>query len=403
VSTQSETLGLDRGMHVCMTHNAYGRFSGEEAVVRFIEQLLLAHGHRVTRFTRSSAEIPGMWLGEPRAFASGIYSWSSKRAMRRLLDRERPDVVHVHNLYPLISPSVLDACREAGVPVVMTVHNYRLTCPNGLHMVRGKVCEECLGGHEMRCVANRCEGTLLKSLGYALRNVVARKAGLFRRNVTMYAALTEFQRRRLIDAGYPAERIAVVPGAVASPGSEENAPLGQYVGFVGRVSPEKNIPALLFAAGKLPAIPFKIAGSVERMPWLRGEAPSNVEWLGHLDCGDLHEFYRQARCIVLPSTCFEGFPTVLAEAMLHGKPVICSRIGGLPEIVEDGVTGLLVEPGDAERLTEKIGFAWDHADRCIQWGGSGRAKAEREYSPSKYYQRLMTVYAAALRFGPGGA
>jgi glycosyltransferase involved in cell wall biosynthesis len=106
---------------------------------------------------------------------------------------------------------------------------------------------------------------------------------------------------------------------------------------------------------------------------------------------------------VLPSTCFEGFPTVLAEAMLHGKPVICSRIGGLPEIVEDGVTGLLVEPGDAERLTEKIGFAWDHADRCIQWGGSGRAKAEREYSPSKYYQRLMTVYAAALRFGPGGA
>jgi glycosyltransferase involved in cell wall biosynthesis len=389
-------------MHICIVHNEYGRFSGEEAVVEFIERLLLCHGHRLSLFVRSSAEIPRMRLGEPRAFFSGIYSWSSKRAMRQLLARQRPDIVHIHNLYPLISPSVLDACRRAGVPVVMTVHNYRLTCPNGLHMVRGKVCEECLGGHEMRCVVNRCEGTVLKSLGYALRNVVARKAALFRRNVTMYAVLTEFQRRRLIDAGYPGERIAVVPNAVAADGSEENSPLGSYVGFVGRVSPEKNIPALLRAAGRLPEIPFKIAGSLDRMPWLRDAAPANVEWLGHLDARELNEFYRQARCIVLPSTCFEGFPTVLVEAMLHGKPVICSRIGGLPEIVEENVTGLLVEPGDSESLRAKIGFAWEHPELCVQWGGAGRAKSQREYTPSSYYDRLMAVYAAAARFGAGG-
>ncbi len=389
-------------MHVCIVHNEYGRVSGEEAVVQFVEQLLLSHGHRLSRLVRSSAEIPGMWLGEPRAFLSGIYNWSSRRAMRQLLARQRPDIVHVHNLYPLISPSVLDACRLAGVPVVMTVHNYRLTCPSGLHMVRGKVCEECLGGHEMRCVVNCCEGTVLKSLGYALRNLVARKAGLFLRNVTMYAVLTEFQRRRLIDAGYPAERIAVVPNAVASDGSEENGPLGSYVGFVGRVSPEKNIPALLYAAGKLPEIPFKIAGSLERMPWLRDAAPPNVEWLGHLDPAKLNEFYHQARCIVLPSACFEGFPSALAEAMLHGKPVICSRIGGLPEIVDEGVTGLLVEPGDSESLTAKIGFAWDHPELCVQWGGAGRVKSQREYTPNIYYERLMAVYAAAVRFGAGG-
>lgn len=389
-------------MHICVVHNEYGRFSGEEAVVEFMERLLLSHGHRLSLFVRSSAEIPRMWLGEPRAFFSGIYSWSSKRAMRELLARQRPDIVHVHNLYPLISPSVLDACRMAGVPVVMTVHNYRLTCPNGLHMVRGKVCEECLGGHEMRCVVNRCEGTVLKSLGYALRNVVARKAALFRRNVTMYAVLTEFQRRRLIDAGYPAERIAVVPNAVSPDGIEAIAPAGNYMGFVGRVSPEKNIPALLLAAGKLPHIPFKIAGSVDRMPWLRDGSPSNVEWLGHLDPANLNDFYRHARCILLPSTCFEGFPTVLVEAMLRGKPVICSRIGGLPEIVDDGVTGLLVEPGDSETLTAKIGYAWDHPELCHQWGAAGRAKSRREYTPQKYYDRLMAVFEQAIHFAVGG-
>jgi glycosyltransferase involved in cell wall biosynthesis len=389
-------------MRICIVHNQYGRFSGEEAVVQFVQHLLLDHGHEVSLLIRSSEEIPGMWLGKSRAFFSGIYNWSSKRSMRELLTRQRPDVVHVHNVYPLISPSVLDACHQAGVPVVMTVHNYRLTCPNGLHMVRGKVCEECLGGHEIRCVVNRCEGSFTKSMGYALRSYVARKAGLFLGNVTMYAVLTEFQRRRLIDAGYPAERIAVVPNAVSPDGIEAIAPAGNYMGFVGRVSPEKNIPALLLAAGKLPHIPFKIAGSVDRMPWLRDGSPSNVEWLGHLDPANLNDFYRHARCILLPSTCFEGFPTVLVEAMLRGKPVICSRIGGLPEIVDDGVTGLLVEPGDSETLTAKIGYAWDHPELCHQWGAAGRAKSRREYTPQKYYDRLMAVFEQAIHFAVGG-
>ena len=228
------------------------------------------------------------------------------------------------------------------------------------------------------------------------------RPALFLRNVTMYAVLTEFQRRRLIEAGYPAERIAVVPNAVASDGGGENGPLGSYVGFVGRVSPEKNIPALLFAAGRLPEIPFKIAGSLDRMPVVARRGPPQCRMAGASGSRKLDEFYRQARCIVLPSTCFEGFPTVLAEAMLHGKPVICSRIGGLPEIVDEGVTGLVVEPGDREGLTAKIGFAWDHPELCAEWGGAGRAKSQREYSPAKYYERLMAVYAAALRFGAGG-
>lgn len=388
-------------MFVCLVHNAYGRLSGEEVVVDSVRELLIAHGHRVTEYRRSSAELNGHAIGKAKAFFSGIYNPLAGIALRQKLDICRPDVVHVHNLYPLISPSVLVECRRAGLPVVMTVHNYRLICPNGLHMVHDEVCDECADGHEYRCVSKRCEGSFFKSLGYALRNAIARKLHLFRDNVTIYAALTEFQRRRLVAAGYPAERIAVVPNMVngiAAPAQE----LGDWVGYVGRVSPEKDIPTLMGVAANEADVPFKAAGAYERMPQLLDEAPRNFEFLGHLHQEELRRFYRNSRIIVLCSTWYEGFPTILAQAMLHGKPIVCSRIGGLPEIVDDGVTGLLFEPGNAEDLASKIRYLWDRPDLCRQMGQAGREKALREYSPEKYYERLMAAYRTAIELGPGG-
>jgi len=383
-------------MRVLVIHNKYGRFSGEEAVVEGLAELLNVHGHEVVRFVRSSAEIPNMRLGRVRALFSGVHSRSSCRRMRRMLQECQPDIVHVHNVYPLISPSVLRVCREAGAPVVMTVHNYRLVCPNGLHMTRGEVCEKCRGGREYWCVLRNCEGSLPKSLGYALRNWVARKRRAFLDNVAMYAALTEFQRQRLIAEGFPAERIAVVPNMVACDGCAVGEETGDYVAYVGRISPEKGVRHLLSAARRLPDVAFKAAGGYDRMPHLPGEAPANFEFLGQLGTERLNGFYSRARMLVLPCTCFEGFPMTIAEAMVRGKPVVCSRIGGLPEIVDDGVTGLLFKPGNAEDLAEKIRFLWDRPDLCRKMGQAGREKALREYSPEKYYKRLMTVYERAI-------
>jgi len=186
---------------VCVVHNEYGIFSGEEAVVENQAKLLRDNGHEVIRFFRSSAEISEMQLGKLRAFFSGIYSLSSKRALRKFLTEYKPDVVHVHNVFPLISPSVLSECRKAGVPVVMTVHNYRLVCPNGLLMFDGQICEKCCSSREYQCLLNNCEASFFKSLGYFLRNYIARKLKLFKNNVTIYACLTEFQKQRLINAG----------------------------------------------------------------------------------------------------------------------------------------------------------------------------------------------------------
>jgi glycosyltransferase involved in cell wall biosynthesis len=387
-------------VHILLVHNEYGKVSGEEIVVRSLQKLLAERGHRISTYFRSSAELTGKRLGMAKAFFTGIYNFSSQQEVRRLLKQRRPDIVHIHNVFPLISPSVLGECRRAGIPVVMTVHNYRLVCPNGLHMTKGVVCERCTQGREWNCVLNRCEGSLLKSTGYAIRNAVARKMKLFHRNVTLYAALTNFQKSKLVRAGFPADRISVLPNMVDSTSAETSNEIGQWVGYVGRVSKEKGIETLLAAASMLPDVQFRIAGAYDRMSHLLDAAPTNVQFLGHLNTDELQAFYRRSRMIVLCSTCYEGFPTVITEAKMHGKPVICSRIGGLPEIVDDGRTGLLFTPGDERELQARIQRLWASPQDCLEMGAAGRRKALREYSTDRYYERLLAIYRRATELTP---
>ena len=389
-------------MKALIVHNEYGKLSGEEAVVEAQAKLLKENGLEALRFEMSSANIPKIRLGKVRAFFSGIYSFSSRRQIRKLLAECKLDVVHIHNLFPLISPSILPECKKAGVPAVMTVHNYRLVCPNGLHMANGMVCEKCSGGKEYWCLLKNCESSLFKSIGYALRNYVARRKRFYLNNVTMYVTLTEFQRNRFIQEGFPAERIVVIPNMTNHNGAAVSEKLGNYIGYIGRISPEKGMLTLIEAARACSDIQFKAAGAYDHMPWLPGKAPQNFKFSGHLNREQLENLYTNSRMIVLPSICFEGFPSVLLESMIHSKPVIASRIGGLPEIVEDGVTGLLFEPGNAENLAQKIRYLWDRPELAQKMGWAGREKVLREYSAKKYYSRLMAVYKKAIELGPGG-
>jgi glycosyltransferase involved in cell wall biosynthesis len=365
-------------------------------VVNGIIRLLGEHGHDVIGFTRSSAEIPYMRLGRVRAFFSGIYSLSSRQKIKVFLARENPDIVHIHNVFPLISPSVLSACRQAGIPTVMTVHNYRLVCPNGLHMADGQICEKCCGGHEYWCVLRNCENNLFKSIGYALRNYAARKLRLFRDNVNIFICLTEFQKAKLVAEGFTTDRCTVIPNMTDVSDGNPSDDLGDYIGFIGRISREKGIPTLLAAAKKLANIPFKAAGEYGRMPHLFDMAPANFEFLGYLSGDGIEEFYRKSQFVVLPSVCFEGFPMMILDAMWRQKPVICSRIGALPEIVEDGITGLLFTPGDADDLANKIRYLWERPDVCKKMGQAGREKVLSRYSPQKYYELLMDAYQKAI-------
>lgn len=361
--------------------------------------MLARKGHKVLTFQRNSHDIKGLW-GKMCAFTEGIYSRSARKELSAILTSECPDVVHVHNLYPLISPSVLVACREHGVPVVLRCPNYRLICPTTIFFDGARICERCWGGREYWCILKNCRGNVFESVGYALRNVVARKRRFFQDNVTLYLPPSEFVRHKLIEAGFSKDRIIVVPNMVSLPDFEVEVSSGEYVAYVGRVSLEKGIETIL-AAAQQAGLTLHLAGDYSEMPEAMEGAPLNAQFMGQLNKDQLFGFYQNARFCVVPSICFDVSPHVAAEAMLNGLPIIASRIGGLPWIVDDGVTGLLVEPGNVKELAEKMKLLWENPDLCRQLGIAGRQKAVREYSEDVYYKRLMAVYEKAIKLNTG--
>ncbi len=385
-------------MRVVLVHNEYAKLSGEDIMVGAIARTLREHGHRVSLFLRHSADVLRKPLGRARAFFSGIHSFSACRDLERLLIREQPDVVQIQNVYPLISPGAFEVAGRLGTPVVFRCANYRLFCPNGLLMTHGEICERCTGGREFWCTLRNCEGSLAKSAGYTLRNAWAYRSGVIRRNTTMYMVPSHFQREKFADGGIPRDRIAVVPDLVqpADP-LPESGRMGDYVAYAGRVSAEKGIEHLVAAMTRRPEVRCRIAGDHERLPGLAESAPPNVEFLGMLPRDRLDSFYAGARFLVAPSICYETFGLVMVEAMLQRRPVIGSRIGSIPEVIEEGVTGLLFEPGNIDELAEKIFSLWGDPDRCREMGIAARKKAVREFAPQRFYGRLMSLYTKAIQ------
>ena len=378
-------------------HNDYAKPSGEEHAVQNIANALKSGGHHVSWLRASSAVIGDAVSQRVKAFFSGIYSVGSRKRMERLLDGGAFDLVQVQNLYPFLSPSVLGPCRSRDLPVVMRCPNYRLFCPNGLHLSHGQVCERCLSGREWQCVLQNCLDSRFKSAGYAIRNAVARMTGMILDNVTVFVVLSEFQKQRFMESGIPAERIEILPNiAPKMTGLDGNRPGGDAVSFVGRVSPEKGILEFLDVARKLPKNRFMVAGSTDAMPEITKSVPGNVEFKGFLRGKELDEIFYQSRLLVFPSLWFEGFPNVVAHAMACGKPVVATRLGALTEIVDDGKTGLLYDPAHKEDLVQKIEFLWNKPELCAEMGEAGREKARAEYSEEKFYSRLMAIYEKAL-------
>lgn len=380
-------------MRILQIHNHYGGYSGESAVLEAQESLLQKYGHEVMLYTKTSVKLDQMMFGKGRAFFTGIYNPAAVREVDRQLAEFRPDIVHIHNLYPLISPAILPSIRKVGVPVVMTVHNYRLVCPNGLFYNSSGICERCAGGREWSCVRFNCEKSLSKSLGYALRNAWSRMAGYYRDNVDAFLCLTEFQKLKLVENGFAEERCFVLPNFFQgkySPDYEKKM-RGSYVAFAGRISREKGIGLLYDAARDLPDIPFKLAGAVSDESLVEGK-PDNVEFVGMLKGDRFHAFYEDAALFLLSSIWYEGFPMVILEAMNHGLPIVAPRLGGVPEIVDDGVCGSLYDAGDRNDLVKKLAQIWNDSSRIHTMSASAHEKLGKYYLPDIYYDKLLAVY-----------
>ncbi len=384
-------------MFILQVFNEYrSRFNGEEGVVKHLDSLLRKHGHETYLWTRSSQDIENSLTGKMKAFFSGIYDQASHDDMLKMIDIHQPDVIHVHNVYPLFSPSILVAAKKRNVPVVMSLHNQNLTCPKADHLYKGKVCERCFGGKEYNCVLRNCRENMIESIGYAARSSLAYHQGWFRDNVTLFLAMTKFAQKRLAKAGYPEDRIVVLPNMVDIPEESCEPAEGKYIAFAGRLSTEKGIETLLSAAKMVPDAQIHLAGSGPIEEHLKQIAPPNVVFRGRLDRGQMLEFYRNARAFVLPSICFEMCPLVILEAMAMGLPVIASQTGGLGELVDDGDTGFLFERGNAGELAHRLRQLWNGPALCSRLGQRGRVKAMREYSETVFTDRLFGYYDQAL-------
>ena len=378
-------------MRLLQIHNHYRFRGGEDVMFEQICALLRENGHEVSVFERRSDTVQGL-VGKLHAVGTSIYSPAAKRSVEALLKTARPELVHVHNLYPLVSPSILEACRDRCIPVVMRCPNYRLVCPTGLHLRNGNHCTRCHGGREYWCAITNCRGNIVESAAMALRNAMVRKWGLIASHVQMFVPPSACVKRRLVEAGIPADRIRVVPNTVGLPDTACDASRGSYVAFAGRLSAEKGADTFLRAAERLPHIPFRLAGEGDLHARLMEIAPTNVTFVGQLGRPELHDFYAGARMSVVPSVWEEAFGLVAAESMAFGIPVVASDIGALPEIIDRESTGMLFEPRNDEMLAEHIAALWSSPQRCRDMGMRGREKVQREYARDVYYKRILRVY-----------
>lgn len=387
-------------MKVLLAHNSYQLPGGEDVVYQRERNLLLAHGDEVVEYVRSNQEIEQYSLLQHVRLAPGvIWSTESRREFSQLLRRTKPDVVHVHNTFMVISPSIYSACRERQVPVVQSLHNYRLLCPQGSFIRDGKPCHDC-ASHLGHSVLHACyRGSRVRTATVATMIAWHRAAGTYSDLVDRYIALTEFSRSTFVNGGLDPAKITVKPNFVdPDPGERPND--GSYALFVGRISPEKGLRTLLAAWRQLPeTIPLRLAGTgpmVEELKAAVAELGPQVQYLGQMPLDQLMQVIRGARFLVFPSELYENFPLTLAESYACGVPVIASELGAMKEIVKHESTGLLFRAGDASDLAAKVGYAWASRELMRQLGRQARKEYENKYTAELNYRMLRSIYDEVL-------
>jgi glycosyltransferase involved in cell wall biosynthesis len=379
---------------VVVVHNYYQQSGGEDQVVRAEVGLLRAHGHETIVFSLDNSTIDGM--GRVPLTRTTFWNGAVYDELRALLRRHRPLAVHLHNTFPLVSPAAYYAAHHEGVPVVQTLHNFRLVCPNGLLFREGKACEDCVGkfvawpGVVHGCYRGSRSATAVTAAMIAFH----RSRGTWRDAVDVYIALSEFARTRFAEGGLPADRIAVKPNFLAhDPGAGSHQ--GGYALFVGRLSHEKGLQVLLDAWERLrTTYPLKIVGSGPLERYADRTRPG-VEWLGRQPTERVLELMKDAAFLIVPSECYENFPVTIVEAFATGLPVVASRIGSLVEIVGDGRTGLHFGAGDPADLAAKVDWAFEHACELSEMGGRARGEYDAKYGAAQNYAQLRRIYAVA--------
>jgi glycosyltransferase involved in cell wall biosynthesis len=381
-----------------LLHNRYQIPGGEDMAVRQECAMLRAAGFTVDLLEANNDAI-GSAAQKIKAAIQVPYSFSARQMVSDRILAFRPEIVHVHNFFPTLTPSVYDACRGAGVPVVQTLHNYRLMCANGLLFREGHVCTECLGRtFPLPAIRHGCyRDSRLGSAAVAAMIGIHRIRNTWIQRVDRFIALTEFARGLFAtEAGIPREKIAVKPNAAPDPGLGDGC--GGYALYVGRFSREKGIEIVLEAATRESGlgIALRVAGSGPLQAKVEAaQSAGRLEYVGWQDPDGVRRLMLQARVLLIPSLCFEGLPMVVPEAFGTGLPIIASRIGALATLVEDGANGLLVEPGNPAALASAVRRIASDGRLESELRRGARQTYEALYRPEVNVRLLQQIYEQA--------
>jgi glycosyltransferase involved in cell wall biosynthesis len=396
-------------MKIIIAHNAYQQPGGEDVVVRQEMQLLRDAGHDVLLYERSNHETEN-FVGVNRLTLFAHTAWSSDtlREFGQVLERERPDVVHVHNTLAMISPSIYEACKHAQVPVVQTLHNYRLFCPAGTFLRNGMPCEDCVSSSLLSAVRHRCyRGSVGASAAVSTMLAVNRKRGTYENNIDRYIALTNFARDKFVECGLSPQKVMVKPNFVY-PVSGSRKTIANWAVFMGRLTPEKGLATALKAWKLLPAeMELKIIGDGPSLNELRQMANDlelkNVTFVGRLSRQQAFQYLAKARFLLFPSEWYESFPMTILEAYVHGVPVVASGMGAMLEVVKDNHTGLLFEPRNPVSLAEQVKRLWFQDELIEKLSRNARREYESLYTPEENYRQLIAIYNQVLEREPEAA
>jgi glycosyltransferase involved in cell wall biosynthesis len=387
-------------MKILIAHNYYQQPGGEDQCVAAEAALLRAHGHEVIKYSLHNDSINA--LGPFKVAARTIWSLSAYHEVRSLIRAHRPQIVHFHNTFPLISPAAYYAARAENVRVVQTLHNFRLLCPNALFFREGRVCEDCLGKSiPWPGVVHKCyRGSRSASAASAAMLTAHRAIETWQKVVDVFIALTQFSRDKFIQGRLPAGKIAVKPNFVY-PDPGLGAGTGRYGLFVGRLSAEKGLDTLLKAWTILSDdVPLKIVGNGPLADMVKQVAAndSRIEWLGPKPTAEVHALIGEAKFLVCPSNCYENFPMVIAEAFAKGTPVVTSDLGAMAEVVDHARTGLRSKAGSAVDLAASVQQLLADLPALSRMRQAARQEYEEKYTVESNYRLLAAIYERVLDY-----
>ena len=407
-------------MKILLVHKFYYVEGGAERYFFNVKQLLEEHGHEVIPFAMqhprneptpyaayfpSLVEADGAGGGSPLQRLSNaarfVYNREAQRKLQQLIEDTRPGLAHVHGVYHHLSPAVLPVLKRAGIPVVFTLHEYKILCPGYLFLDgKGRVCEKCQGRAFWHAAVNRCfRGSYAGGALVAVESYVHRWLRSYRDNVDRFHSPSRFLRSKMIQYGWDGDRIDWLPYTLAVQEFVPHYEPGDYVVFVGRLQREKGIQVLIEAMPLVERARLVVVGTGPLEQPLKARAKqlglTSVEFVGYKSGQELRNLVAGARFTVVPSVVYDNSPLTIYESFSLGKPVVGARIGGIPELIEPGVDGELCEPGDPRSLAQAITSLWDRGEGIREMGKRAREKAERLFEPEQHYEKLMAIYEKA--------